>query len=159
MCHLSGPELFASDYRSLGVRGRVAVPIARRISDGQLQRGSSALLPHRTPHLVIWNQIVVFPLAVTWLVIKRIKDFLRSSSLDTCSALPLVLRKRQKRMFSRNQGYCAGNIDTQLSVCLFYIFGKPLKITPLVIVARLNTQGQCEISNDSSFWQFSRTCV
>lgn len=52
VCDLSGPELFASDYCTSGAGGWVAISPARWVSNGQLQWGPSALLPHRTTYLI-----------------------------------------------------------------------------------------------------------
>lgn len=51
LCDLSGPQFPASDNRPTGAGGRMAVPPAGRVSDGQLQRGSVPLLSDRPPRL------------------------------------------------------------------------------------------------------------
>lgn len=47
-----GPELLTSDHHPAGAGGRVAVPSAGWVSDSQLPRGPTALLPHRPSHLM-----------------------------------------------------------------------------------------------------------
>lgn len=59
LCDLSGPQFPASDNRPTGAGGRMAVPPAGRVSDGQLQRGSVPLLSDRPPRL---NMLKSMPL-------------------------------------------------------------------------------------------------
>lgn len=129
VCNLSGPELFASDYCTFGARGRVAVPTARRISDGQLQRGSSALLPHRTAHLVNYNFPVischpigqkntrenVFPISGLRFSTYISHWFLLDSTSED-------VFKKETKAWIKVFGYCAGAghiWPTMFALCLF----------------------------------------
>ena len=56
-----GPKLPASDHRPAGAGGRVAVPPAGRVPDGQLQRGPASLLSDRPPRLNLKKKNVPGP--------------------------------------------------------------------------------------------------
>lgn len=91
VCGLSGPQLFASDDRKTGAGGRVAVPSARRVPDGQLQRGPSALLPHRTPHLTGWIKLSAPSRNVDSVANRYIQTQTHIVTKDTCRRMEEIL--------------------------------------------------------------------